>query len=84
MYPGGAASLPSVRSGSGMAAPTQTDHEFEILTTRVPRRVVDAIESIARNEEETRSTIVRRLLRRALEQEHVDQPHVSTTRRAAR
>jgi hypothetical protein len=67
-----------------MAAPTQTEHEFEILAARVPRRIVDAIESIARNEEENRSTIVRRLLRRALDQEHGDRPQAASSRRAAR
>jgi metal-responsive CopG/Arc/MetJ family transcriptional regulator len=50
-----------------MAAITQQD--TEILAARVPRRILDQIETIAQNEDENRSTIVRRLLRRALEQE---------------
>jgi len=50
------------------ANPTQ-QQDFEIVAARLPRHVIDEIESIARREEENRSTIVRRLLRRALEQE---------------
>jgi hypothetical protein len=44
--------------------------DTELLAARVPRRIVDEIESIARSEDENRSTIVRRLLRRGLQQEH--------------
>lgn len=54
-----------------MAATPTTHPESEILAARVPRRIVDAIEAIAAHEDENRSTIVRRLLRRALESEAV-------------
>jgi metal-responsive CopG/Arc/MetJ family transcriptional regulator len=60
------------------------DPAFEILAARVPRRVVDEIDSIAKDEDETRSTIVRRLLRRALEHERelAAAPPASRARRA--
>jgi metal-responsive CopG/Arc/MetJ family transcriptional regulator len=49
---------------------SQTENEtFEILAVRVPRRVIDEIEAIAAREDENRSTIMRRLLRRALKTE---------------
>ena len=44
-------------------------HDTELLAARIPRRIIDEIKSIAIREDENRSTIVRRLLRRALDQE---------------
>jgi hypothetical protein len=76
--------LTSAPSNRKMATVTNQQNDFEILAARVPRRVVDAIESIAREQDENRSTIVRRLLRRALEQESVDPPQTCSTPRAAR
>jgi metal-responsive CopG/Arc/MetJ family transcriptional regulator len=56
-----------------MAATATQPSDTEILAARVPRRIVDEIESIAAREDENRSTIVRRLLRRALEGERATQ-----------
>lgn len=44
-------------------------HDTELIAARVPRRYVEEIDSIARREDEKRSTIVRRLIRTALERE---------------
>jgi N-acetylglutamate synthase-like GNAT family acetyltransferase len=51
-----------------MAVRTTPESEaFEILAVRVPRRLIGQIEAIAVREDENRSTIARRLLRRGLE-----------------
>ena len=46
-----------------------TSHESELIATRIPKRVIREIESIAKREDETRSTVLRRLLRHGLEHE---------------
>jgi metal-responsive CopG/Arc/MetJ family transcriptional regulator len=46
-----------------------TKHDTELVAARVSRRLADEIDTIAKRDEESRSTIVRRLLRRALESE---------------
>ena len=51
------------------ATPQDSNQQFEILAVRLPRRVIDEIEAIAEREQENRSTIVRRFIRRALESE---------------
>lgn len=65
-----------------MAEITQhSTDDFEILAARVPRRVVDEIESIAKSEDENRSTIIRRLLRRALDSERRNRRRIPVTAR---
>jgi hypothetical protein len=53
-----------------MGVSTTESETFEILAVRVPRRLIAQIEAIAAREDENRSTIARRLLRRALEVQH--------------
>jgi hypothetical protein len=60
---------------------TTLQNESEILATRVPRRVVAEIQLIAEREDENRSTIVRRLLRRALDQERRQRDHAAAVAR---
>ena len=53
-----------------------------LVTIRVSPRIADEVRSIAERDDESQSTVIRRLLKRGLEQERT-QPATSTPREAA-